>query len=221
MQYLPRPGKGHLHAAAVFVADTMDGSPNPGPGRAYYLLPLIFVLAGAAIFGVVLWQGLFHLTGLLVQVVAPGEAELSLVHGQTYTVFLEQQSVVNGRIYATGEVNGLKCTLNTARGEIVPLRQPGMTTSYRMAGRSGRSALEFEVPEDGTYKFACRYENASGPETVLAVGSGVGARIARTVLTSLAAIFGGVIAGAVAFLGIFFLRRKAGEHAALPGQAAV
>jgi len=103
------------------------------------------------------------------------------------TIFLEQESVVDGRVYATsGPISGLNCSVRSQDGASIGLRRPTASTSYALQGRAGKSALEFSVPAAGTYHFECGYEQGqSGPTVVVAVGSGVGTAI----VVSLAAGF--------------------------------
>jgi hypothetical protein len=195
----------------------MSGTSPVRPSPWYYLLAAPCFLIGAGLFLYSLLHGIQHATDSLTQVVVPGEAELSLRHGRAYTVFLEERSVVNGKIYSTDEpVNGLQCNVKPLHGEEeIPIHRPSMSTTYDVGGRSGRSVLEFRVPEDGTYKFACAYaEGASGPETVLAVGSGVGGRIFGTVFGSLAAMFGGIGSAGIVILLVFLLRERSKKRLA-------
>jgi hypothetical protein len=177
---------------------------------------------GVGLFGYALWRGLSHVTDGLVQVVVPGDAELSLKHEQLYTVFLESQSVVNGKIYSTnGSVNGLECRVKSAASEApIPIRRSVMSTTYELDGRSGHSVLEFRVPSDGSYGFSCSYGNTGyGPETVVAVGSGVTGRIIWTVFAGLLAMFGGCGSGLIIFGATFVLRKDARARLAVPNPA--
>jgi len=202
----------------------MSESPQVRPTRWLYAPAAILMAAGLGFFGYTLWHGISHVTDGLVQVVVPGDAELSLKHDQLYTVFLELQSVVNGKIYSGDAVNGLECKVKSIADEAaIPMRHAVTSTSYDLRGRSGRSVLEFHVPADGSYRFSCGYgETGHGSETVVAVGSGVGGQIMRTVFTSLLAMFGGFGVGLVLFVGTFVLRRTARARLAVsnPGLTA-
>jgi len=189
----------------------MNDAPPIRPTRWLYMLAAILMAACLGFFGYALWHGISHVTDGLVQVVIPGDAELSLKHEQLYTVFLESQSVVNGKIYSADAVNGLECKVKSVADEAaIPMRRAGTSTSYDLRGRSGRSVLEFHVPADGSYRFSCGYgETGHGSETVVAVGSGVGGQIMRTVFTSLLAMFGGFGSGLILFVGTFVVRKNA------------
>jgi hypothetical protein len=156
---------------------------------------LPFLAIGIGFFAYFLIHGLTHVTDSLTQVVVPGKAELSLQHEQTYTVFLEEQSVVNGKIYSTTQsINGLECRVKSLQKNTdIAAKTSSTNTSYELNGRSGHSVLEFFIREDGRYEFSCDYgENSTGPEAVVAVGSRVGATIFSTIAGALGSFFGGV-----------------------------
>lgn len=170
-----------------------------------------FFLIGAGLFGYTIFHGLSHDIDSLTQVVVPGRAELSLKRNQTYTVFLEEQSVVNGKIYSTTQpIQGLACVVTSVQnGTTIAIRKPDTSTTYELNGRSGHSVLEFSIHEDGKYLFACDYdENSRGPQVVVAVGSGVGEAIFRTVLVCLAALFGGTGAGIIVVVIVLTMRQR-------------
>jgi hypothetical protein len=172
---------------------------------------LPFLLIGLSFFIYSLFHGVNHVTDSLTQVIVPGKAELVLRHGQDYTVFLEEQSVVNGRIYSTTQsVNGLECRVRSLQNETtIALRKSGMSTSYDLGVRSGHSVLEFSIQEDGKYEFSCDYgENSIGPTVVVAVGSGVGESIFSTIAEALVSFFGGIGAFAVVVLVVLIKRDR-------------
>jgi hypothetical protein len=172
-----------------------------------------FFLIGVGFFAFALFHGLGHMTDSLTQVVVPGNAELNLQPGR-YTVFLEEQSTVNGKIYSTTQsVEGLECRVTSIQGgAAITLEKPGGDTTYTVGGRSGHSVLTFPIQHAGRYTFACDYgENAKGPEVVVAVGSGVGEAIFGTVIEGLGSFFGGIAAGAVVVL-IVVLRRAQSQR---------
>jgi len=178
----------------------------------WYAVPGIFLIAvGAGLFAYAIYTGLTHLTESLTQVVVPGKAELELKTPGKYTVFLEEQSVVNGRIYSTTQsVNGLTCIVeNQAGTQKPPLQRPSFSTNYSFNGRAGNSVLEFDISQTGKYEFSCGYpEDRKGPETVVAVGTGVSEKILQTVGRSLLAMFGGCGTGLVIILVVYSMRDK-------------
>jgi hypothetical protein len=190
----------------------------------YCLLGVPFLLAGLGFFVYTLYHGITHLTDSLTQVVVPGRAELNLKRGRTYTVFLEEQSVVRGKVYSTKEsIGGLECRVNSIPdGNAVRIVQPKSSTTYTAGGRSGRSVLEFSIQEDGTYGFACDYGgNSPGPEAVLAVGSGVGEAILRMVAASIVAMFAGGGLFLMVLLIVLIMRHRDGNRVRQFGRAPI
>ena len=185
---------------------------------------LPFLLTGGAVFGYTIFHGLMHITDALTQVVVPGKAELSLQHGQRYTVFLEEQSVVNGKVFSSNEsIVGLECHVKSLQRDItIALEKSSMSTSYSVNGRSGHAVLEFPVAEDGRYEFACDYGNAQkGADVVLAIGAGVGDDIFRMVAESLLAAFGGFGACLLVVLVVLFKREREKKKAVELGQSQI
>jgi len=190
----------------------MTQAPEIRPSWWYASIGVALALTGVAFFTYFLLHGIFHLTDSLTQVIVPGQAELSLKAPATYTIFLEEQSVVDGRIYSTTEsVDGLKCTVTSqSENEQIPLRQPGMSITYNVNGRSGRSVLAFPVKVAGRYELYCNYpQDTRGPQTVIAVGSGVGEKLTQTVLRSLLSMFGGMGTGGLVIALIVLGRNSA------------
>lgn len=196
----------------------MNDLKNIRPTWWWASIGVALALSGCALFAYFLVSGIFRITDPLTQIVMPGQAELELTQVGTYTVFLEEQSVVNGRIYSTSQtIDGLKCSVNRlgANAKEVPVRRTSSSIHYSVGGRSGRSVLEFPIRETGPYRFACEYSpDSKGPEVVVAVGTGVGERIDSTVLRSLAAMFGGGISGGLVVLALYLMREKAKKRLA-------
>ncbi len=187
----------------------MDQSIRIRPSRWTCLWGLPFALIGGGLFAYTLFHGLTHITDSLTQIVVPGSKELSLQQGR-YSVFLEEQSVVDGKVYSTTQsVGGLTCRVNSVQNDSsIAIKNAGTSTSYNLEGRSGHSVLEFSIQQSGQYLFACGYEkNVKGPEVVVAVGSGVSERIFQTVIASLASLFGG-FGGVVIVVLIVELKRN-------------
>ena len=193
------------------------------PPMSYYWFAVPFIVLGMGLFLYTLLHGIFHITDSLTQVVVPGSVELTLKKGITYTVFLEEESVVNGKIYRTrGSIGGLTCNVKSSvTGEVVDIWPARSSVKYDVGSRSGRSVLSFTVPEEGGYEFACRYaEGADGPETVVAVGTGIGGKIVKTVFIGLAEMFGGEVLALIVFLWVFWQRERAQKLLRPPMQAA-
>ena len=188
---------------------------RPAPGRVWYVVAVLVALAGFAGAGVRVYANLGDLTRGMVQVVVPGEAEMALEPGR-YTIFHEYQSSVDGRIYSGTDVTGLLVRVVPVDGGTpLTLDQLGVTTSYDLGGRSGRSVLAFDVARAGDYRLVAGYpEGEAKSQAVLAVGRGVAGRILSLVFTALGIAFLGV-AVAVVIAVITYRRRRA----ALAGSA--
>jgi hypothetical protein len=65
-------------------------------------------------------------------------------------------------------------------------------TTYSLGSRSGHSVLEFAIDRVGRYDFACDYGGNTGPQTVVAVGAGVGEALVRLVASSVLSVLAGV-----------------------------
>jgi hypothetical protein len=182
------------------------------------------IMAGIGLFLYFLFHGVFHITDDLTQIVAPGEKDLTLKSKLKYTIFLERESVVDGRIYSTNEsLSGLTCfVISQTSGNKIDLYHPTATTSYELGGRSGRSVLEFVTEEAGVYRIACDYDEGShGPKAVLAVGAGMAERIISMVFRCLASMFGGMTLGAAIIVAVAILRERASRRLARAGRAPV
>jgi hypothetical protein len=192
------------------------------PSLWYCVLGVAAMLAGLGLFVHTLVRGILHITDDLTQIVVPGEKDLTLMPELKYTIFLETESVVDGRIYSTTEsLSELTCvvTSQTSGNKIVP-RRSTMNTTYTVGGRKGRSVLEFVTEEAGVYRIACDYDEGShGPQVVLAVGSGVTERILSTITKSLAWFFGGGILGVAIIVTLLILRERSKKQFARPNQA--
>lgn len=185
-----------------------------GPSRKGYVFAAAVLAAGVVGFVLVLFLGL---SGLSMQrVVVPGSAELALKESGRYTIYHESRSVMDGRVYDVDDVSGLTVELVSAEtGESVPLDSPGANTTYDLRGRSGRGVLTFEVDRPGAYRLSADYPAGGGPETVLAVGKGIGTRIAMTVVGAIAIAIGSfLLAAAIAV--VTFVRRRRAIRAAPP-----
>ena len=178
------------------------------------MLAAAVVVLGAVSTGIFLVKRIGRIGDNLTQVVVPGEATLTLAQPGNYTIFHERESVVDGRVYSSGSLSGLRVTLRNAAGERVPLSGPAASTRYNFGGRSGVGIFEFKITEPGRYRLSAAYEGGrTEPRTVLAVGSGFVASLLATIFGALAFAFGGVILGAIIAVVVFVKRRKARQFA--------
>ncbi|MGI9404942.1 MAG: hypothetical protein ACR2O4_01110 [Hyphomicrobiaceae bacterium] len=179
------------------------------PSRLWYLLALFMVLAGLAAMAVVMLPRIMSMGDALVQVVVPGEAELVLDKAGTYTIFHERHSVVDGQVFVSETVTGLRVKVVSAgTGTPVPIAPASVGTNYSIGGRSGSSIFTFEIETPGRYRIAAAYDDGRPePRAVLSVGHGFLAALLRTIFGALAIAFSGVIA-AVAAAAVVWRKRK-------------
>lgn len=181
-----------------------------GPSRWYYALAALVLVAGIASWVLLLVGGLGSFADSLTQVVVPGKHDIALAEPGVYTVFYEHESVVGGRVYATGErLPGLQVTLaSRATGAPVVLSRASTSARYSLGGRSGVSLLEFRIEQAGSFELSAWYPGPDGgPEVVLAVGRGFTTRLLGTILGSLGIFFGSA-AAAVAIAAVTFVKRR-------------
>ena len=181
------------------------------PSRWHYGIGVAVWIVGFVIFAVFLAT---LITGILpqIQVVVPGTHEIHLEEPGKYTVFYEYRSVIDSKVYSTGEsLSGMWATLKSKEdSREVVLSRPSGSSTYETGGRAGVSVLEFEIDEPGTYIFAANYsDGVSGPDVVLAIGQ---FKLLGTILGGLGIFFGTLIIGGFIIVRTFLKRRKAGKQ---------
>jgi hypothetical protein len=177
--------------------------------RAWYVVAVAVFVVAAGCAGWILWAGISGIGDSVVRVVVPGVATLDLDHSGSYTIFHERRSVIDGRIYAEANVDGLRVTVTReAGGEPVPVTRPTATSRYSIGGHEGVSVLSFEIGEPGRYRLSAAYEDArSHGKTVLAIEHGFVARLLKTIAGTIATgLFG--FAAAVVIATITFVKRR-------------
>jgi hypothetical protein len=195
----------------------MTNRTNKGPSRWWYLVAVGVGLAASALMVLLLFSQLNSLEKSLTQLVVPGDVELSLAEPGTYTIFLEEKSSIDGRIYnSSGDsISDLQVTVYSGTGQSLQLRGPSISSNYELQGRSGTAVLEFDVNEPGQYRLTGTYSDArTKPEVVLAVGAGHMGMLLTGVVGGLAVMFGG-IAVAIAIIVTVFIRRRRARAALL------
>jgi hypothetical protein len=194
------------------IAVQTPTGPTVEPRWQYFLLALIPFALGIGLFFFFVYFGIVGATADLSQIVVPSTVTLTLHQPGAYTIYLEEQSIVNGQTFSTSlsDVSNLICHISgPPTGEEIPLSRPQFSTTYRLQQRAGRSVLVFEAPRSGRYTLACDYISPSrGPRAVLAVGTGVDKKILSTLLRSFAAIASGGLAGLVIFFVVLAKRDK-------------
>ncbi len=181
----------------------------PPPGRIWYLVALGIFLAGMATMGAFLVTRLTSMDSGLTRFVVPGERTLTLEAG-SYTIFHEPQGTIDGKIYAGGSIEGLSVVVTGPDDVSVPLASAG-SGRYSFGGHTGFAVFDFTAPAAGSYVVAASYpDQASGPQTVLAVGAGFVSGLLATIFGALAFAFGGAIIATIIMVRTLVRRRRAG-----------
>src|SRR5437763_16841386 len=105
------------------------------PGRLGYLVALLLALLGAGGAAIFLLARLPSLDEGLVRMVALGEMAMDLQPGR-YTIFHEYRSVVDGRLYQSADVSGLRVTVSPTAGEPIALKGAA-EARYSINGHAG------------------------------------------------------------------------------------
>ncbi|RQW79614.1 MAG: hypothetical protein EHM14_08035 [Methanothrix sp.] len=176
-----------------------------------YALAVLIVIAGFGLFAYYIFNSVSGAGGDLVQVVVPGGADLDLKETGEYTVFYESRSFADGKFFNTGEqINGLQINVvQKATGRELAVYPPSGSFRYSLGSRIGQSIMAFQVDRPGVYRIEASYVSGSGPEVVLAVGSGFAWKIFSLVLSSLAIAFGSIAFAAIIAITTYRGRIKA------------
>jgi len=195
-------------------------APTPPPSRWWYLLAFVIILAGFAGMAAFIFPRLQAMNDALIQVVVPGEAEMTLDEPGTYTIFHEERSVVGDRVYVSDNISGLRVTVRSeATGEALPVAPTTLSETYSFGSRSGKSILAFDITRPGVYRLAAAYEDGRAqPQAVLATSHGFLADLLTTVFVSLALVFGCIAAAVIIVVMVWRKRSQALSDHATAGQ---
>jgi len=179
------------------------------PGLWYYGLAMLIIFIGFAAFAASIYSGISDTQSGLLQIAAPGEADLFLSEPGQYMIFYENNSYMDGKFYSTGEqISGLEIHVREkATGHDLAAYPPNTSFTYSLGSRSGRSILAFNIERAGIYQFNTSYSGRAGPEVILAVGKRMVEGLFSSIVISLAALFGSIaIAAVISF--VTYSRRK-------------
>jgi hypothetical protein len=181
------------------------------PGRIWYVIALVVFVAGVAAAGVFVYLRLNNLAKELVQVIVPGEADLTFSQPGTYTIYFEPESVVNGQVYRTaGDIAGLVVRLTSSDGDPISLTAPSFSSNYSIAGRSGEAVLTGTIEEPGQYHLTAAYADARNePQAVLAIGLGVPTKLITAIFITLGIGICSFLVAVLVAIVTFVKRRRA------------
>lgn len=177
------------------------------PSRAHYGWGVMIVGIGALLVVLLLQRGIPELTGGMIQLVMPGTVEVELAEPGTYTVYHEHESLVDGRVYRTGDhhIAGLRIRVHDATdGREIPLSQPGGQSSYELGNRSGVSIAKFTITEGGRYAVVGTFDDEAHAEPlVLALSRGFLRRMVALIGAGFGIMGGFGAAGIVAWVMVW------------------
>jgi hypothetical protein len=186
--------------------------------RVWYVVAVALFLIGAAGAGALIWSALSGLDSGMTRIVVPGSSVLALSRPGAYTIFHETNAVIDGRVYASRTIDGLRVSVAEEPGAAaVPVTVPRMSSRYEYGGHTGVSVLAFEIARPGNYRLDARYDGGrTGPQAVLAIGQGFLGRLFGTIFGAIGAMFAGTIA-AVAIASVTFFTGRRARRAATAG----
>ena len=189
----------------------MNNSNNIQPGIGYYGLAVLIIVLGFAAFAGSIYSGITDAESGLLQMVAPGGANLFLKEPGEYTIFYENNSYLDGKFYSTGEqISGLEIQVREKATNLDLATYPARGSfTYSLGNRSGRSIMAFTTPRAGIYQVNASYSGRAGPRIVLAIGKGIVEGIFSSIMISLAALFGSIVIAAVITFVTYRRRKKA------------
>ena len=183
----------------------------------WFVVAAVIAVAGFAGAVLYLMPRLAAADARMMRVVVPGNAMLVFDKPGPYVIYHEKKSTVDGRYYASDNVDGLSLGLTAdATGAQVKLVEPKTSTSYTIGNRSGSSIYAFTLDQPGRYRLASNLANGRGDaKAVLAIDQGMFSAMMGTILGGLAIAFAGLgIAGAIIFV-VVWQRSNADRPAAM------
>lgn len=180
------------------------------PGIWYYGLAVLIIIIGFLAFAGSIYSGVSNIESGLMQMTAPGNADLDIREPGEYTLFYENRSYFNGSIYNTAEqIPALQIRVSEKASGQTLATYPASGSTYSMGGRTGRSVMSFSVENPGIYRINASYPKEPGPEVVLAVGKGFIDGIFYLMTISMVFLFGSIAIAAVITYKTYARRKKA------------
>ncbi|NLJ75174.1 MAG: hypothetical protein GX331_09320 [Firmicutes bacterium] len=181
---------------------------NLQPSRRWYGAAGLIFVAGIGLFVFLLLSGISSsIEQLGDPMVMPGTVEIRLEETGIYTIYLERTRVMDGTLYESVNVSGLKCAVkNSDTGQIVEVSSPRINTNYSWRGRRGMSVFELEIETPGMYEISGYYELGEGPKAVLVVGKDFRQSLGRSILFSIGALIVTLVISITIVMGTMFKR---------------
>lgn len=181
------------------------------PGKRWYILSLLILIAGITIFTVSLISGISGVQKGSQRIIVPGTRDVVLSEQGKYIIYYEHNSVIDGEIYVTDRnVSGLRCTLkDKSTGQKIELTDPSVNSRYSFGGHEGVSVLEFAIHKAGTYELNAWYEdNNQRQKVVLAINRGMTGRTVLVIVIGIIAFIATLITSIIIFLSTIVKRKN-------------
>jgi hypothetical protein len=182
----------------------------------WFVVAAVIAVAGFAGAVLYLMPRLAAADARMMRVVVPGNAMLVFDKPGPYVIYHEKKSTVDGRYYASDNVDGLSLGLTAdATGARVKLVEPKTSTSYTIGNRSGTSIYAFTLDQPGRYRLATNLASGrSDAKAVLAIDQGMVGALLSTIFGAIGIAFAGLgIAGVIVF-AVLWQRSKAAKSVA-------
>lgn len=166
------------------------------PNRLYYAIggaALVVGFVGFVIFVVFLITRLASAMPST-RIVVPGSENIGFDEPGKYTVYYEYRSVIDNKIYSTGETMPANVTVTLISEkdlQTISIMKPSTNETYESGGYTGVSVFAFEILTPGAYIFTANYDNGvNKPEIVFAIGQ---SRLLGTIFSGLGIFFASFI----------------------------
>ena len=190
------------------------------PSCWYFALAAAVIVGGAGLFAFVIWKGVSSIPSKVQQVVAPGDAELTLRSPGNYTIYYELRSTIDNQVYSTeDDVPGLECSvIEKDSGRRIVLTRSTVASTYSFGGRAGVSMFDFHIDQPGVYRIIATYPaGQQGSKVVLGIGHGVAATIVTTVVKGLGILFSSLALGMIIAVVTAIKRHNAAKRLSTAG----
>jgi hypothetical protein len=203
----PQPGEGQPYGGMPqssgqypgqppIVAGMGTGSSRVRPGRIWYLIPVLLIVAGIAwvVFGFV---SLSSKVDSFARVPLPAGGTVALSHGGGYVVYYEGAGANSGQIPSFNvQIAPAAPPAAVGRGS---LRTYGGSVTYTIGAHQGRAVLTLQVVHPGKFLVEPSGAGAASAGSDLAFGQSIGGSIVGIVLPTIGLTFLGIASWIILF----------------------
>jgi hypothetical protein len=177
------------------IAGTGTGRPRVRPGRIWYLVPVLLIVAGIA-WLVLGFVSLSSKVDSFARVPLPAGGTVALNHSGGYVVYYE------GPGANSGQIPGFNVQIRPAApgAAVGSLQSYGATVNYTIGARQGHAVLTLQVVHPGRFLVEPSGLGAVAAGSDLAFGQSIGGSIVGIVLPTIGFIFLGVASWIILFV---------------------